>query len=66
VHACLVTEADHDDGARNQIQQKLEAEDYHGMADAAVKLQYLVKVRDEAKHKAHTFQIQDKNQITMH
>lgn len=36
------------------------------MADAAVKLQYLVKVRDEAKHKAHTFQIQDKNQITMH
>ena len=49
-----------------QIQHKLETEDYHGMADAAVKLQYLVKVRDEAKHKAHTFQIQDKNQITMH
>lgn len=48
-----------------QIQQHFEAGDYHSMADAAVKLKYLVKVRDEAKHKAHTFQIQDKKHIVM-
>ena len=48
-----------------QVQQHLEAKDYQAMADAAVRLKYYIKVQEEAKNKAHLFQIHDKKHMAM-